>query len=163
MGLTIHQLHTPDAEAASFIALHSFDRFIAESWSTDACGEYRTLVSTPVMSKHIEDCAYSLGAFDGDRLVGFLLMPRANLVQMFFVDPDQVRRGIGRQLWSDARTEIEAQFPEVKTIELNASPYAVGFYRSIGFAPISREFTSKGFRATRMACWLAARALGAEF
>ena len=57
---------------------------------------------------------------------------------------------------------VQTRFPEVKTIELNALPYALAFYRSIGFVPISREFESKGFRATRMACWLAAQTLCAE-
>ena len=162
MNLTIRPLQASDAEAASLMALDSFERYIAESWSPTACDEYRALVSWQGLSKSLEECACSVGAFDDQRLVGFLLMPRANLIQMFFVDPDLVGRGIGRNLWLQARREIEAKFPDVKTIELNASPYAVGFYRSMGFAPISKEFTSKGFRATRMACWLAAQALGAE-
>ena len=45
---------------------------------------------------------------------------------------------------------------------LNATPYAIPFYKSVGFAPISSEFERDGQRAVRMACWLPARALGAE-
>ncbi|HEX2654825.1 MAG TPA: GNAT family N-acetyltransferase [Xanthobacteraceae bacterium] len=162
MNPTIRELRPSNAEAVSTLSLASFERFIAGSWSSAACNEYRALVSASALSNSIESCAYSVGAFNEHRLLGFLLMPRPSLVQMFFVDPELVRQGIGRSLWKYARGEVEARFPEAKTIELNASPYAVEFYRSLGFVPISKEFESKGFRATRMACWLAARALGAE-
>jgi Acetyltransferase (GNAT) domain len=50
----------------------------------------------------------------------------------------------------------------VKTVELNSTPRAVEFYLALGFVPISAEFARGGARATRMACWLPARALGAE-
>jgi predicted GNAT family N-acyltransferase len=68
---------------------------------------------------------------------------------------------IGQALWESARAHIEAGFPEVDTVELNATRYAVHFYESVGFVPISREFEREGRRAIRMACWLPARALGA--
>ncbi len=67
-----------------------------------------------------------------------------------------------RSLWESARAQIEARFPEVHTIELNATPYAVRFYESVGFVPISSEFEREGRRAIRMAFWLPARALGAN-
>jgi GNAT superfamily N-acetyltransferase len=162
MNPAIRELQSTDAESVSALSLASFERYIAGSWSSSACAEYRTLVSAPVLSKSIESCAYAVGAFNDQRLVGFLLLPRPNLIQMFFVAPESVRQGIGSCLWRYARDEVEVRFPEARTIELNASPYALAFYRSLGFVPISKEFESKGFRATRMACWLAARALDAE-
>lgn len=162
MSQTIRELNASDSAAASALALASFDRFIAGGWSAAASIEYRSLVSTSALASSIESCAYAAGVFEERTLLGFLLMPRPSLIQMFFVDPDRMREGLGRILWLHARNEVEVRFPEVKTIELNASSYAVEFYRSIGFVPISKEFESRGFRATRMACWLAARALGAE-
>ena len=96
---------------------------------------------------------------DGSQIIGVLVMPRPSLVQLFFVVPGHLRRGIGRTLWEAARTHIEAQHPEVKTVELNATPYAVAAYRALGFFPISEPFRRKGAVATRMACWLPGRAL----
>jgi ribosomal protein S18 acetylase RimI-like enzyme len=81
---------------------------------------------------------------------------------MLFVHPRYLRRGIGRALWEQARAFIEETYPETKTVELNSNPYALKFYRSLGFVPISTEFIKGGCRATRMACWLPARALGAD-
>jgi predicted GNAT family N-acyltransferase len=96
-----------------------------------------------------------------DSKVGFILMPKPSLLGMLFVHPSSLRLGIGKQLWEQARAHVEVSFPEVKTVELNSTPYALHFYRSIGFVPISAEFQRGGCRATRMACWLPARALGA--
>jgi len=107
-------------------------------------------------------CAYALGAFIDAELVGFLLMPKPALIQMFFVTPERVRSGIGRALWETTRVYLESQRPEVRTVELNASSYALAFYRQLGFVPISAQFNRDGFRATRMACWLPARHIGAE-
>jgi ribosomal protein S18 acetylase RimI-like enzyme len=74
---------------------------------------------------------------------------------MLFVHPQHLRQGIGRALWESARTHIESALPQTKTVELNATPYSVAFYQSLGFVV-------KGARATRMACWLPARSPGAE-
>lgn len=105
--------------------------------------------------------AYSIGMFTGERLVGLLIMPKPTIVQMLFTHPDWTRQGIGRSLWSHARAHLESAVPEVRTVELNALPFALRFYRYLGFAPISAEYVNKGARATRTACWLPAAALGA--
>lgn len=95
-------------------------------------------------------------------MVGFLLMPTPILLGMLFVHPSRLRQGIGTRLWECARTRLESEFPEARTVELNSTPYAVDFYRALGFVPIFAEYARGRARATRMACWLPARALGAE-
>ena len=89
-------------------------------------------------------------------------MPKPTLLAVLFVEPGWLRRGIGRALWESARSHIAAAFPEISTVQVNATPYAVPFYRAVGFMPISAPYNHDGCRVTRMACWLPARALGAE-
>src|ERR1700733_6758267 len=105
---------------------------------------------------------FAAGAFSEDGIAGVVLMPSPNLLGLLFVHPRWVRLGIGEALWESARAHIEAGFPEVNTVELNATPYAALFYKSVGFVPISSEFEREGRRAIRMACWLPARTLGAN-
>lgn len=162
MTLFFRELAPNDAAEIVEVSRASFEHFVARDWSDNANDEYRGLLVTQSLAGKITGCAYSVAAVEQQRIVGFLLMPRANLIQMFFVLPALVRNGIGRQLWLHARTSISQRFPDVATIEVNASPFAVEFYRALGFVAISREFQSNGFRATRMACWLKAHALGAE-
>lgn len=105
---------------------------------------------------------FAAAAFSEAGIAGVILMPSPNLLGLLFVRPCWLRLGIGKALWESARAHIEANYPQVQTIELNATAYALSFYRSVGFVPISAEFEREGRRATRMACWLPGRALGAE-
>jgi hypothetical protein len=57
------------------------------------------------------------------------------------------------------RTYLEERHPDVQTVELNSSPFALAAYEALGFFPISKPFKRKGAVATRMACWLPGRAL----
>ena len=78
---------------------------------------------------------------------------------MLFVHPQSLRQGIARSLWEAVRTDVEARHPEVTTVELNSTPYAIAAYHALGFAEISEPFDLDGCVATRMACWLPARRL----
>lgn len=64
-----------------------------------------------------------------------------------------------RQRWEQARAAVEARAPDVRTVELTATPLARPAYRALGFYPISEAFERRGSVATRMACWLPGRAL----
>jgi hypothetical protein len=48
------------------------------------------------------------------------------------------------------RAHVEERYPEVKTVELNSTPYAVSAYRAWGFFPISEPFRRAGAAAIRM-------------
>lgn len=156
------RLLTPtDAEIASELVHESFSALSASAWEPRAREVFFAESSPDALREALRSPAFAAGAFSDRALVGFILMRKPSSLSMLFVRPGSLRLGIGRQLWEQARTHIEAAFPEVKTVELNSTPYALAFYRSVGFVPISAEFTIGGCRATRMACWLPARSLGA--
>jgi predicted GNAT family N-acyltransferase len=95
----------------------------------------------------------------GAELLGVIFLPRPSVVQLFVVAPGRLRQGIGRKLWSAARVELKQHHPDVRTVELNSSPYAVDVYKALGFFPISMQYRRKGAVATRMACWLPGESL----
>jgi len=162
MQLDIRAVTEGQASAASAVVHASFTALAAADWEPQAQQVFLTESSPETLAEKLKVAAYAAGAFASAQMVGFLLMPTPALLGMLFVHPEWLRRGIARALWEKARTHIESAIPAVKTIELNATPYSLEFYRSIGFVPISAEFRREGCRATRMACWLPARALGAE-
>jgi GNAT superfamily N-acetyltransferase len=142
---------------ASFLAL------VAADWEPAARTAFLNESSTEMLERKLQVAAYQLGAFIDAQLVGFLMLTSPAILSNLFVHPQFLRQGIGRRLWEGARAHIEAAFPTVRTVELNATPSAYEFYLRLGFAPISGQYLLKGARVTRMACWLPARALGAEF
>lgn len=62
-----------------------------------------------------------------------------------FVDAAYHRRGIGRRLFAAMRRD---HFRQIFTV--NSSPYAVGFYRRLGFVPTGTEQLTDGLRYTPM-------------
>ena len=162
MQFIIRPVGANEAEVASALVQHSFLELAAADWEPNACEVFLGESSPVALRVALESPAYAASAFSEERMVGFILMPKPSLLGMLFVHPGSLRLGIEKQLWEQARTHVEAAFPQVKTVELNASPYAFPFYRTVGFVPISAEFMRGGCRATRMACWLPARALGAD-
>ena len=150
-----------DVEAISALVQLSFTERAARDWEPNA-REVFLAESSPASMRAAPKPTYAVAAFDAERPVGFISMPNPAFVGLLFVHPRYLRRGIGRALWEQARAFIEKTYPEAQTVETNSTPYAVKFYRSVGFVPISAEFFKSGCRATRMACWLRARALGAD-
>lgn len=161
MKHTFRTLASADANAASSLVQRSFLELAATDWEPGAREFFLEESSASALREALQAPADAAGAFRNEGMVGFILMRKPSVLDMLFVHPNALRLGIARQLWEQARKVIEGLFPAVKTVELNATPFSMSFYRAMGFAPISAEFLRDGCRATRMACWLPARSLGA--
>jgi GNAT superfamily N-acetyltransferase len=158
MQTTLCDASQANAEAVSNLIHVSFSALAAADWDASASTTFLDESSPQAIAAAIASSTLALVASAANRPVGFLLMPSPRLLALLFVHPDYLRNGIGTTLWEAARAKLEVDQPEVQTVELNATPNSVTFYRSVGFVPISLEFSFRGCRATRMACWLPARA-----
>lgn len=162
MKYEIRSLIDAHATEASAVIQESFLALAAADWRPDARSSFLEATSPALLEQKLNTMTFAAGAFSEEGIAGVIFMPSPSLLGLLFVHPRWLRLGIGQALWESARTHIESRFSEVHTVELNATPYAVPFYKSVGFVPISSEFEREGRRAMRMACWLPARALGAN-
>jgi GNAT superfamily N-acetyltransferase len=162
MKYEIRSLTNAHAAEASAVIQESFLALAAADWHPDARISFLKFTAPAALQNKLSTMTFAAGAFSEGGIAGVILMPSPSLLGALFVHPRCLRLGIGQALWESARAHIEAGFPEVNTVELNATPYAVRFYKSVGFVPISSEFEREGQRAIRMACWLPARGLGAN-
>jgi GNAT superfamily N-acetyltransferase len=162
VNFTLRTVTEAESAAASTVVQASFTQLAAADWAPAAQQFFIAASSPEAMAEKLKVAACARAAFVGERMVGFLLMPTPALLGMLFVHPQWLRQGIAWALWQSARSYIEATYPDTQTVELNATPYAIAFYLAVGFVPLSREFTREGCRVMRMACWLPARALGAQ-
>ena len=159
MNPRIRMAQLNDALAISELVQASFRAHIAPDWQAEAQDSFLRETTAEKLSAPIAKATFAAVYEEDGHIVAVILLPRPNLVQLCFVATPHLRRGIGASLWEAARTYLETQFPEVKTVELNSSPYAVAAYTAMGFFPISKLYRRRGSVATRMACWLPARAL----
>ena len=73
------------------------------------------------------------GAFDGDTIIGIMTMRKESHVMLAFVDKAQHKRGVGRKLFEYILKETVLGNPSITDLTVNSSPYAVGFYKKLGF------------------------------
>jgi ribosomal protein S18 acetylase RimI-like enzyme len=161
MNVSLRTAITADAPAVSALVQAVFREFVAPDWEPQAREVFATESSPQRFAQLLAEPAFASVAEAGERLVGFILLPTPNLLAFLFIDSSSHRQGIATALWCAARAHLEANYPAVKTVELNSSPYAVAAYKALGFYPISEPFRRGGCLATRMACWLPGQALAA--
>lgn len=159
MSFTIRSASPLDATAISRLVHDSFMGLAAADWHEAAVAVFLEESRPDALAATIASSFLACTAYADEDAVGFALMPRASLLGMLFVAPRHLRQGVARQLWEHARSAVEARAPDVRTVELNATPFALPAYRALGFYPISEAFERRGSVATRMACWLPGRAL----
>jgi len=159
MSTHLREAKADDASAISELVQAGFIEHIAPDWESSAQRSFLEDTGADRMASLVSEAAVCLVCEQQGRLVGVIFLPRPTLVQLFFVAPGHLRQGIGQALWSAVRIRLEQQHPEVKTVELNSSPFALNAYKALGFFPISKPFRRKGAIATRMACWLPGKAL----
>ncbi len=159
MSPNIREARPNDAAAISQLVQSSFGAYVAPDWEPTAQEMLLADTSAEKLAARMAESVVVLVYEEGTIMLGVILLPRPTLLQLCFVAPGHVGKGIGRSLWEAARARVEDRFPEARTIELNASPFAVAAYKAWGFYPISEPFVRGGAVATRMACWLPGRAL----
>lgn len=158
-SIDIQAVSVDDAEGLSRLVHESFLHAAATDWSESTVQRFLDESAPGPLPVAIAQSFLACAARCDGQCAGFALMPRAALLGMLFVAPAFQGRGVARQLWEQARAAVEARAPDVRTVELNATPFAQPAYRALGFHPISEPFDIDGCVATRMACWLPARGL----
>lgn len=82
-------------------------------------------------------------------IVGMAEVRQRRHISMLFVEPGLVGNGIGRALLEYCLAKCRSYFTR-KAITLNASDYALEFYRKMGFMPIAPRKTEDGLSSTPM-------------
>src|SRR5450755_4204425 len=159
MSMHLREATANDASAISELVQAGFIEHVAPDWEPSAQRSFIEETEAEKLAPRISEAAVCLLCEQSGQVLGVILLPRPTLVQLLFVAPGHLRRGIALALWNAARAQLEEKHPEVTTVELNSSPYAFAAYKALGFFPISKPFRRKGAVATRMACWLPGKAL----
>ena len=88
-------------------------------------------------------------ALDGGRIVGAGSIRNCNHLSLLFVDEEYHHRGIGASLLLNLCDYLKQEAGE-RYMSLTAAPYAVNFYRKLGFFEVAPEQEISGIRVTPM-------------
>ncbi|MDO5389735.1 MAG: GNAT family N-acetyltransferase [Eubacteriales bacterium] len=137
----IRRLSSEDIPQALELCWRVFLEFEAPEYSPEGIAAFRASLDDKERTRMLN----FYGAFDGDKLVGVLCMREPQHIADFFVDAAYHRRGIGRKLFDSMRQDYAKQ-----EFTVHSSPYAVEFYRHLGFEPTDSEQVTDGLRYTPM-------------
>ncbi len=90
------------------------------------------------------------GCYLHNYLVGVIALRTGQHISLLFVRGRFHHLGIATSLVDVVIDQVAASDPEIRAVTVNASPYAVGFYKKIGFLPLKEEQKADGIRFTPM-------------
>lgn len=90
------------------------------------------------------------GCYLNNYLVGVIALRTGQHISLLFVREKFHRLGVARRLVRVAVNGLANQNPEIRAVTVNSSPYAVEFYKKIGFVPLGPEEKRDGIRFTSM-------------
>ncbi|MBO5347678.1 MAG: GNAT family N-acetyltransferase [Lachnospiraceae bacterium] len=90
-----------------------------------------------------------LVALDGEQIIGMASVRNGNHLSLLFVDEHYHHQGIGSAL-IEVMCKYLAEEVGEKFMSLKAAPYAVVFYRKIGFTQVGPEEHYSGIHVTPM-------------
>jgi GNAT superfamily N-acetyltransferase len=136
MNRHLRHAKAEDALAISELVQAGFVAYIAAGLEPSAQQSFLEDTTADKLAPRLSEAAVCLVCEQGAQVVGVIFLPRPTLVQLLFVAPGHLRNGIARALWDAVRALLQEKHPEVTTVELNSSPYAVAAYKALGFFPI---------------------------
>ena len=148
----IRAMRAGDVARVSGMIQASFHRFIAHDYTPEGLKKFLEETSVDGISRILGEWPLLLvseGGADNERSVvsgmtglrrknhmfisGMIGMRRRNHISLFFVDTRWHGKGVGRLLLKEAIQQTLQNNPDVTTITVNSSPFAVGFYEKMGF------------------------------
>lgn len=137
------------AEAVCLI-WRTFMEFEAADFTQPGIENFREfLTDGQLYNWYLEGKYQMMIALDGNRVIGEISVRNGNFISLLFVDKAYHRQGVGRELIRCMSAYLKRERQEIY-VAVKAAPYAVGFYRKIGFRVSRPEEEIAGIRVTAM-------------
>ncbi|MCR5256290.1 MAG: GNAT family N-acetyltransferase [Acetatifactor sp.] len=128
----------------------TFLKFEGGDYTEEGVKNFFDFITDESLEKAFMDGRYKMVVAEADgRIVGVGTVRNRNLLSLLFVDEDYHHMKIGTSilevLW-DYITSVEGEYSMI----VNAAPYAVDFYKKMGFRQVAPEKAFAGIRVTAM-------------
>ncbi len=139
-----------DWEEAVDMVWKTFMEFEAPDYSEEGISNFKDFLTDGVIYRMFLDGNYPMFvAVSGGKIVGVVSVRNRNRISLLFVDAAYHRHGIGSALVERMNKYLKEEKKELY-VTVMAAPYAVGFYRTIGFHAYTPEEQFAGIRVTSM-------------
>lgn len=141
--MEIKVLEKSEYPAALYLIRETFDKFVAGYYTEEGVKNFKARFSTP----EVFDDAVVYGAFSEEGELAGVISAVNDLAHIiaFYVKEKYQKRGVGKALFERLASDSENSY-----VTVNASPYAVGVYRKLGFIDAGETEDKDGIIYTPM-------------
>ena len=140
-NLKIRKIKPEETDGVTNLALSVFMEFEAPDYSAEGVRAFKAFLS----DREMLSLFTIYGAFENGTPIGMLAVRDGVHISLFFVDGRHHRKGVGTALFRHFLSEVR---PSAVTV--NAAPFALPFYRHLGFVQTGLEALENGIRYTPM-------------
>jgi ribosomal protein S18 acetylase RimI-like enzyme len=127
-----------------------FDEFEGPYYSEYGVENFYKFANYDNLKQMLKENLKILVAKYNDKIIGMIAYRDYSHISMLFVNKDYHYKGIARELVSKMIDDSLQNNEELKSITVNSSPYAIGFYEKIGFIKKTEEQEVDGIKFTPM-------------
>ena len=128
----------------------TFLRFEAPDYSREGIKNFNDFITDHTLFRMFEKGYYRvMVALEEKQIVGVISVRDSSHISLLFVAENVHKRGLGKRLIEEMVQYLLSE-EGITRITVNSSPYALDFYRKIGFRDIGFEQLSGGIRFTPM-------------
>ncbi|MDC7226399.1 MAG: GNAT family N-acetyltransferase [Spirochaetales bacterium] len=133
--MELHISELSHSEIGDYCALvrEVFDEFVAPDYPEDGNRTFYEFMSKEKVHERMHTGALTIAAKSGGGLVGACAFRDLSHLSTFFVKKEFQGRGVGRMMLAYGLRKIRAEYPDVETVTVNSSPFAVAVYKRLGF------------------------------
>lgn len=151
-GIIISGATPEEWEPAMELAWKTFLKFEALEYGEEGTAHFLDFISDEKLFKMFMAGEYKLAvAKENGKIVGLVSLRSQNHISLLFVDEAFHKRGIGKKLLAYAQDEF--LFPSDFRLSVNAAPYAIDFYKKVGFMESSELQKADGITFLPMMCF----------
>lgn len=137
-------------EAAMELVWKTFLKFEGNEYTEEGIRNFYEFISDGQLYEAFLEGKYQVMlALDCGKIIGVASVRYGNHLSLLFVDEEYHRQGVGKRLMNRLCQYLKDEAGE-RYISLKASPYAVNFYRRLGFQAVRPEEEYSGIRVTCM-------------
>lgn len=132
------------------LVIRVFNEFNAVQYPEEGIRAFYNYVNPYMLKKRSNADYFIYTAKSENHIAGMIEVKESEHISLMFVDKKFHRSGVGRNLMMHALLECQERKPDMLTITVNSSPFAVGIYEKYGFCIAGPDRTENGIYYTPM-------------
>ena len=129
----IRRIRPEEYESVHDMVISSFNRYVASYFSERGNQSFYDYADIKSFTNRLKNNYEAFVIEEDGAIVGMTEIKSREHISMLFVDPESTLSGHGRALVEFAIDYCRSTRPFIQYVTVNASPYAVNFYKKMGF------------------------------